>query len=57
MLEEEEMWDIINEIRPEPTTAPQTRKKNKNNAITSKIIKQGVNSDLYINIIRERNQY
>ena len=55
MLEEKEVWDIIDRLRAKPTTAPQIRKKDKDNAITTKIIKQGVSMDLYINIIEERN--
>ena len=43
--------------RPEPTNVAQTRKKDKDNAIASKIIKQGVNSDLYTNIIGERDPH
>lgn len=53
MLEEKEVWDVINAIRPEPTTVAQMRKKQKNNAIASKIIKQGVNSDFCTNIIEK----
>ena len=48
---------LVDAIRPEPTTATQTRKKEKNNAITSKIVKQGVNLDLYTNIIGKRDIY
>ena len=51
MLEEKEVWDVVNKTRPKPTTTTQTRKKDKNNAIASNIIKQEVNSDIYINII------
>lgn len=57
MLEEKEVWDVVDGTRPEPTTAAQTRKKDKDNAIASKIIKQGVNSDLYTNIIGERDPH
>lgn len=57
ILEEKEVWDIVNGIRPELTTIPQIRKKDKNNTIVSKTIKQGVNSDLYTNNIGERNLY
>ena len=42
---------------PESNTTTQTKKKNKNNAIASKIIKKEVNSDLYINIIRKNVPY
>lgn len=51
MLEEKEMWDIVNKTRLEAITIPQTMKRDKDNTIFSKIIKQGVNSDLCINII------
>ena len=39
MLKEKEVWDIIDGSRADPTTAAQTRKKEKDNAVTSKIIK------------------
>lgn len=39
MLKEKEVWDVVDETRPEPTTPAQTRKKDKYNAIASKIIK------------------
>lgn len=55
ILEEKEVWDVVDGSRVEPTTAPQIRKKDKDNAIATKIIKQGVSTDLYINIIGERN--
>lgn len=55
MLEEKKVWDVVNGTRAEPTTAAQTRKKEKDNAVAFKIIKQGVNSDFYTNIIGERN--
>lgn len=57
MLEEKQVWDVVDDTRPEPTTAAQTRKKDKDNAIATKIIKQGVSSDLYINIIGERDPH
>ena len=53
MLEEKEVWDVIDETRPELTNVTQIRKKDKDNAIASKIIKQDVNSNLYINIFEE----
>ena len=53
MLEEKDVWDVVDGSRADLTTAAQTRKKEKDNTVTSKIIKQGVNSDLYINIIGE----
>ena len=55
MLEEKEVWDVVDGLQAKPSTAVQTRKKEKNNAIASKIIKQEVSADLYINIIREKN--
>ena len=57
MLEEKEVWDIVDRSRPDPTTVAQTRKRDKDNAISSKIIKQGVNSDFYTNIIEERDSH
>ena len=57
MLEKKEVWDIIDRSRPEPATATQTRKRDKDNAIFSKTIKQKINSDLYINIIGEREPH
>lgn len=55
MLKKKKLWDVVNETKLESTTIAQTKKKDKNNAICSKIIKQRVNSDSYINIIGERN--
>lgn len=49
------MIDIIDKIRSKLITTSQISKKNKNNLIVLKIIKQEVNSDLYINIIEEHN--
>ena len=40
-----------------PTTAAQTRKEDKGNAVAMKIIKQGVSSNLYINTIGERGPH
>lgn len=57
MLKEKKVKDIVDGSRANPITAAQTRKKEKNNAIASKIIKQEVNFDLYINIIGERDLY
>ena len=57
MLEENEVWNIVDGSRADPITAAQTRKKEKDNAVASKIIKQGVNSDLYINIIEARDPH
>lgn len=55
VLEEKEIWDIVNGIRVESTTEAQTRIKEKNNTEAFKMIKEDVNSDLYINIIGQRN--
>ena len=41
MLEEKEVWDIIDGSRAKPTTALQIRKKDKDNAIATKIISKG----------------
>lgn len=53
MVEEKKVWDVIDGTKAEPTNVVQTRKKEKTNAVAFKIIKQGVNSDLYVNIIIE----
>lgn len=53
MLEEKEFRDVVDRSRFESTIVAQTKKRDKDNAISSKIIKQGVNLDLYINVIRE----
>ena len=42
---------------PESITTAQIKKKEKDNVIVSKIIKQEINSDYYINIIREYDLY
>ena len=42
---------------PKFITIAQIRKKEKDNDIVSKIIKQEINSDYYINIIREYDPY
>ena len=55
ILEQQEVWDIVDESKPELTIVAQIRKKDKNNIISLKIIKQGVNSDLYININGKQN--
>lgn len=57
MLEKKKVWDVVNKTKAKPTNVAQTKKKVKNNAIASKIIKQGVNSNFYINIIGERNPH
>ena len=55
MLEEIEVWDVVDESRADPITTAQTRRKEKDNAVASKIIEQEVNGNFYINIIREKN--
>lgn len=57
ILEEKKVQDIVDNSRPEPITAEQIKKKDKNNAIAIKIIKQRVNFDLYINIIGKQDLY
>ena len=57
MHEEKEVWDVVDGSRTDSTTAAQTRKKKKDNFVAFKIIKQGVNSDLYISIIREQDPH
>lgn len=39
MLEKKEIWDVVDNSRPELITTGQIKKKDKNNAITIKIIK------------------
>ena len=56
-LKEKEVWNVVDGFCADSTTAIQTKKKEKDNTVTFKIIKQGVNSDLYINIIRQRDPY
>lgn len=46
---------MVDESYAQPITAPQTKKKKKNNIIISKIINKRINGNLYINIIREKN--
>ena len=57
MLEKKEVRDVGDGSCADPTTTAQTRKKEKDNTLTSKIIKQGVNSDLYIIIIGEQDPH
>ena len=57
MLDKKKVWDVVDKSRADPTTAAQTKKTEKDNAVASKIIKQGVNSKLYINIIGEQDSY
>ena len=57
MLEEKEVWNVVDRSRADLTTAAQTRKNKKDIVIASKIIKQGVNSDFYINIIGEQDPH
>lgn len=49
------MWDIVDYTRSKAMTTMQIKKKDKNNAIATKIIKQGVNSNLYINVISKED--
>ena len=53
MLEEKEVWNILDRSCANPTTATQITNKEKDNAVASKIIKQEVNSNLFINITGE----
>lgn len=55
MLKEKKVWDIVDGLQIEITTVIQSKKKEKDNVIASKIIKQEVSTNFYINIIRERN--
>lgn len=48
-------WDVIDRTRAVSIIIMQTKKREKDNTVASNIIKQGVNSNLYINIIREHN--
>lgn len=57
MLKKKEIWDVINRIMLEPTTFTQIKKKNKDNTIALKIIKQKINFNLYINIVEKHNLY
>lgn len=57
MLKEIEVWDVVNKTRLKSTTSTQTKKKDKDNVIASKIIKQSDNSDLYNNIIGKSNPH
>lgn len=54
MLEKKEVQNIVDVMRAKPTKVTQTRKNEKNNAIASKIIKQKLNVDLYINVIESK---
>lgn len=53
IFEEKEVWYIVDNSKLELIIAGQIRRKNKDNAITTKIIKQKLNSDFYINIINK----
>ena len=46
MLEENEVWDIIDGSQADLITAAQTRKKEKENVSAFKILKKGDNGDL-----------
>lgn len=39
MLKEKEVWDVVDKSYTNPTTVAQTRKREKNNTVASKIIK------------------
>lgn len=52
---EKKKFEVINSLQVKLIITIQTRKNHKNNAITTKIIKQGVSTDFYINIIGEKN--
>lgn len=54
MFKEKEVWDVVDGSCAKLTITPQTKEKENDNTVTSKIIKQGVNNNLYINIIRKR---
>ena len=51
MLKEKKIQDIINNLKLEPITVRQIKKKNKDNTIAIKIIKQELNFNFYINVI------
>lgn len=55
MLEKKEVWNVVDGLQDKPTTTTQIKKKVKNNIIASKINKQEISIDLYINIIEEKN--
>ena len=57
ILKEKEVWDVVDRSKPDLTTAAQMKKKDNSNAISLKIIKQGVNSDLYTNIIGKHDPH
>lgn len=57
MLEEKEVWDVVDDIEPKAIIVLQIKKKEENNAIAIKIIKQSVNGDFYINIISEQDPH
>ena len=55
ILEVKEVWDVVDGSQTDSITTAQTRRKEKDNAVASKIIKQEFNDNLYINIIGEKN--
>ena len=57
MLNKKKVWSIINKARPKFNITAYTKKKIKDKAITSKIIKQKINLDLYTNIIKKCHFY
>lgn len=56
MFEEINIWDIIDGTKIEPIIVAHIRKREKNNTMAFKIIKQGVSSKLHIIMIGERNK-
>lgn len=57
MLEKKRVWDVIDNLRLEPTIAEPIRKKDKDTIVITKIIIQEVNSDLYIYIKNEQDPH
>lgn len=57
MLKQKKIWDIVKGSKVEFITTAQNKKKDKDNAIASKIIKQRINSNFHINIIGQLNLY
>ena len=55
ILQKKEVKNVIDGSCANPIIGTQTGRKRKDNTITSKIIRQRMNSDLYINIISKRN--
>lgn len=57
MLKVKRLCNVVDKTKSNLITNVQTKMKNKNNTIILKIIKQGVNFNLYINITRKHNLY